>query len=147
MKLNFLFHLFGGGYYLPQENRSLKTTVVRFYFQLMTFGKARVFYVRDEKGNLMHTSYLVPKCFKFPFMKKNDYEIGPCYTYNDYRGKGIYPEVIRYITQNVGNSETIFYMVVDSENTPSIRGVLKAGFVHCGSIRKSRIFKRYYREK
>ena len=120
--------------------------VARFCFQWMTFGKARIFYVEDENGNLIHTSYVIPKCFKFPFLKKADYEIGPCHTYSEYRGKGIYPMVLRYITSHVGEQDSTFYMIVDSTNISSIRGVLKAGFVQCGTVRKSRIFKRYFRE-
>lgn len=137
----------GGRYYLAGEKRNLKTTLVRFYFQLMSFGKAKILYVQDDAGELVHTSYIVPRCYKFSFLKMSDYEIGPCYTYPKYRGKGIYPSMLSFICKNIGNTQTTFYMIVDSENLASVRGIEKAGFELCGTVRRTRVLKRYLREK
>lgn len=130
--------------YLKGEEKAFKKTFVRIYFQLMTLGKARLVYAVNETGEAIHTSYVVPKCFKFSFMNKNDYIIGPCYTNPDYRGLGIYPNVLRYITSKTGNCNTIFYMSVDESNLPSIKGIEKAGFDLVGKINKTRVLKRYY---
>lgn len=136
-----------GGYYLEGEKRSLKTTIVRILFQLMSFGKAKILYMKDDVGELIHTSYIVPRCYKFSFMERNDYEIGPCYTYPKYRGKGIYSSMLLYVCEKLGNAQTTFYMIVDSENLASVRGIEKAGFEFCGTVRISRVLKRYLREK
>lgn len=133
-----------GRLYLPGEEKNIKKTLVRIYFQLMTLGKARLFYVGG--GKIMHSSYVVPHCFKFSFLKKSDFEIGPCYTAPEYRGRGIYPEVLRYIVNTEGSYETNFYMVVNSENKSSIRGIEKAGFKKCGKIVRKDKWKRYYVE-
>ena len=78
---------------IPGENKSVKLIASRIIFQILTLGKVKVFYVSDGKS-LLHTSCVVPKCIKFPFMKKDDYEIGLCFTYPKYRGRGIYPSVL-----------------------------------------------------
>ncbi|HJD23228.1 MAG TPA: hypothetical protein H9694_03680 [Firmicutes bacterium] len=118
-----------------------------YFFQTISFGKARIYYVRNDAGELMHTSYVVPRCFKFPFLGRGDYEIGPCYTYPLHRGKGLYPATLRFICENLGGEGTTFYIIVRNENTPSIRGIEKAGFEYCGDIRESGIFKRYLRKQ
>lgn len=124
------------------EQKSVKTSLVRLLFQLSTKGKAKIYYVAD-KNDLQHTSYVVPKCSKFPFLGENDYEIGPCFTYPAHRGKGIYPNVLRYICDFVGNSDTTFYMIVDEKNTASIKGIEKAGFKRCSVVEVSKFTKRY----
>lgn len=123
------------------ENLNLKTICVRFLFQLMTLGKTKIYYVR-VRGELVHTSYVVPACVKFPFMDKQSLEIGPCYTYPEFRGKGIYPRVLIEICKKHMDASAI-YMIVDETNLSSIRGIEKAGFVKCGAVYRSRFTKRY----
>jgi len=79
-------------------------------------------------------------------MGKWDYEIGPCFTYPKFRGKGVYPQMLKYISSNVGAENSIFYMIVDETNLPSIKGIEKAGFQKCGTIKVSRFLKRYQLE-
>ena len=61
---------------------------------IMILGKSYIYYSKDNTGKVVHTSYVIPKCIKFPFLSDNDYEIGPCMTIPEYRRKGIYPEVL-----------------------------------------------------
>jgi RimJ/RimL family protein N-acetyltransferase len=128
------------------EEKSLKLIVVRLVFMLITLGKAKMYCLR-ENDELIHTSYVIPKCCKFPFLGEDDYEIGPCMTYTPFRGKGYYSMMLRYICENVGTQQTNFYMIVDESNLASIRGIEKAGFERCGNIRVTKIMKRYLIEK
>ena len=130
--------------FLTGEAKTIKTALVRLYFQIMTYGKAKLICAINDCGEVMHTSYLVPRCFKFCFLDKNDFEVGPCYTNPNFRGKGIYPAVLDYICSNYGNKKTMFYMIVDDNNVSSIRGIEKAGFRICGRVKKSYLFKRYH---
>lgn len=130
--------------YKKSEKKSFKVTIVRLWFQLMSFGKGRIYYVEDEQGQVVHTSYVMPKCFKFPYLLENEYTIGPCSTISKCRGQGIYPKVLRYIVSNYGDDNTKYYMVVDSMNSPSIRGIEKAGFERIGGMQTRGAFKRYY---
>lgn len=128
--------------FLKSEKIGIKTACIRLLFQVMTFGKAQIYYV--QSGNdIIHTSYVIPACAKFPFMDRDDLEIGPCYTYPAFRGKGIYPKVLSEICRRRGNDTSSFYMIVDETNLPSIKGIEKAGFVRCGSVQKSKISKSY----
>lgn len=135
-----------GGLMLSGEMRSIKQLFARLFFQTITVGKARVFYVSDG-DSLMHTSYVIPNCIKFPFMKKDDLEIGPCYTYPEYRGRGLYPAVLRAICNYYKDGNVHYYMIVDSENTASIKGIEKAGFEKCGTVRVTKYTKRYKLER
>jgi len=129
------------GLFLKGEKTGLKTALIRLYFQTITFGKAKIYYV--QKGeNLVHT-YVIPACFKFPFMGKHDLEIGPCYTYSSFRGQGIYPKVLTEICRRQCKDTSLFYMIVDETNIPSIKGIERAGFTRCGSVYKSKYMKRY----
>lgn len=133
-----------GKIYFKGETKSIKVTIIRIWFQIMTFGKAKLVCAVNKTGNIMHTSYVIPKCFKFPFLNKNEYEIGPCNTIAEFRGQGVYPKVLNYITNTVGTESTKFYMIVDSGNLSSVRGIEKAKFEKIGEIEKRGIFKRYF---
>lgn len=135
-----------GGFVLPGEKRNFKLLATRLIFQLITFGKAKIYYVKQNE-ELVHTSYVIPKCFKFPFLKKYDYEIGPCFTYPKYRGRGIYPRVIEFISCNIGTDKSGFYMIVDANNVSSVRGIEKAGFKKVGKIKISKVMKKYQIDK
>lgn len=131
-----------GGVILPGESKSIKLIGKRLLFQVMTLGKAKMYYIFNGR-NLVHTSYVVSKCRKFPFMGKDDYEIGPCFTDPQYRGQGIYPSVLCWICNSIGNDNTAFYMIVDESNTSSIRGIEKAGFKKCGIVKIAGFTRRY----
>lgn len=91
----------------------------------------------------MHASYLLGKSFKFPFLGQDDYEIGPCVTRVDCRGRGLYPDVLRFICHNVGGPKSKFYMLVAPSNTASIRGIEKAGFSQVGYVKRSKYLRRW----
>lgn len=135
-----------GGMLLPGETGNIKLLGTRLLFQIMTLGRAKIFYISNSE-DLVHTSYVVPRCFKFAFMGRDDYEIGPCMTYPQYRGKGIYPSALRWICKEVGNGRSTFYMIVDEKNTASIRGMEKAGFKKYGIVKVTKFTKRYVLEQ
>ena len=72
---------------LKGEKKSIKILAVRIMFWILTFGKAKLYCFRKD-GELVHTSYVIPKCHKFPFLSKDEFEIGPCMTYPKFRSKG-----------------------------------------------------------
>ena len=109
------------------QKLSAKILLNNIYWYIITRGKYRVWCVYDE-AKIIHTSYVVPKCGKFSFLDKDDFEIGPCYTDTVYRGKGIYPAILFSISLNVAKNDGNIYMIVDSDNKSTIRGIEKAGF-------------------
>ena len=130
-----LFKLF-----IECENVSVLQMLSRAYFWLITFGRYHIWFLLD--GNkVIHSSYVVPKCYKFPFLTKKDYEIGPCITNKNYRNRGIYSFVLHRISIYYQYEGADFYMVVRSDNIPSIKGIEKAGFVRQGTVIKTKLLK------
>lgn len=134
---------FKNGFRIKSEELGTKNLMVRLMFYIITAGKAKIFYIDNDNGEIMHTSYVIPRCVKFPFMGKNDYQIGPCHTPQKYRGQGLYPRTVRYICSCLNEKEPTFYMIVHDSNKASIRGIEKAGFEKCGELYQSKILKRY----
>ncbi|HET6429693.1 MAG TPA: GNAT family N-acetyltransferase [Phycisphaerae bacterium] len=59
--------------------------------------------------------------------------IGPCFTDPDYRGRGIYPRILRHIvTELGGRGYGPFYVHTSPANAASLRGIEKAGFLRLG---------------
>ena len=132
-----------GRLFMPAEEKSAKATAARFLFWLMTWGKAKIYYIAGNDGEIQHTSYVLPKCAKFPFMEKGSFEIGPCQTAEKFRGQGLYGKVLSYITSEETYKNARFYMIVEEQNKPSVRGIEKAGFVKSGTIKRTKYLKRY----
>lgn len=129
--------------YIYGERKSWITTIVRAHFMIIARGRMSIFYVKSQDNRILHTSYLIPRCYKFPFMKKNDFEIGPCNTDMSARRKGFYFQTLYTITTDKRLCGSDFYMLVNDQNIPSIKGIEKAGFVKVGYAKKTRILKRY----
>lgn len=131
---------------LQKEKTNFKLLITRLYFWAITLGKYKIYYLcHDEE--VVHQSYLVPKCFKFPFLQKGDYEIGPCVTKAQYRRKGSYCFMLNHITTVEDYSKSNFYMLVNNENEASIKGIEKAGFKRKGVVIKTKFCKNYKLEK
>lgn len=122
------------------ENISIKTVLLRLYFRVISKGTAFIYYIVEE-DRILHYSYVIGKCFKFPFLKKGDCVIGPCFTEEKSRGKGLYPKTLSTIVYN--NDFNNYYMIVHKNNLSSIRGICKAGFDMVNDIEKTKILKIY----
>lgn len=129
-------------------NRS-KLITVELLWAICSAFTYRLYYVEID-GQIVHTSYVIRKSFKFPFLKKNDYQIGPCFTAENARGKGIYPFTISQILRNESPdllAEGNAYMVIRDANISSIKGVTTAGFYKCANLKKTKVLRRYLIEK
>ena len=105
--------------------------------------KYQIYYL-EKNGEIIHTSYVSLKSFKFPFMKKGDYHIGPCHTSDSERGKGLYPMVLKSICKEKSTGDNHIYMIVEDSNKSSHYGVLKAGFERKCRLQKTKYLKKYY---
>ena len=135
-----LFRLF-----LPKETRSWETALLRISLGLLTCWKTRIFYIESEEGKILHTSYVIPRCLKFPFMERGSYEIGPCQTIPEARRKGLYVRVLNHITTDPRYQKAAFYMIVRRNNRSSIGGIDKAGFQWEGVVEKTSFLRVYHR--
>jgi RimJ/RimL family protein N-acetyltransferase len=97
--------------------------------------QVRVFYNRDygvliirENGQLVHRSCVFPGYLRFPFMAKNDLQIGDTWTDPAHRGLGLATFALLEIVRILARPGRRFWYLVDDANVPSIRAIEKAGF-------------------
>ncbi len=108
------------------KKHSAKIWIYIFWF-IFTKGQYKIIYVKKD-DKLIHYSHTLPKFFKFPFMGSEDLEVGPSWTDEKYRGKGIFPAVIGYTVQLFKKEKCTFYILVHKDNSSSQKAVLKSGF-------------------
>ncbi len=100
--------------------------IIYLFWFLFTKGQYRIIYVKKD-NTIIHYTHILPKFFKFPFMNSKDLEIGPSWTDELYRGKGIFPAVMIYAIQYFKEKERTFYAFAHVDNEPSQKAILKAG--------------------
>ena len=115
--------------------RSFKAYFNRIWFWLITGGDFTVYYtISEREGVITHASCVLGKCFKLPFMAKTDYYIGKCSTRREYRGQGIYPSVLHFISSDLRGVK--LWLLIRPTNEASIHGAEKAGFLRAGMVYK-----------
>lgn len=117
-------------------------------WRVVSFGRLVIYYI-ERNGHLAHTSFCTPKSFKFPFMKKNDYHIGPCFTDEQFRGQALYAKVLKGIVGDIRKNPSAgeIYMIIDRDNHSSREGVKKAGFREAAILSRKGRLKKYYVEQ
>lgn len=84
-------------------------------------------------GRLVHRSGLFPRYARFPFMRREDLQVGDVWTDPEHRNRGLASFALRrLVDQKVRNGRRIWY-VVEAENAASIRTVERCGFVLVGT--------------
>lgn len=72
-------------------------------------------------------------------LQSGEMEITHCQTASNHRGKGIYPAMIRHLTQQAQKAGIRrLFMVTDPLNTASQRGIIKGGLKPCGTVLRIR---------
>lgn len=87
------------------------------------------FFIVDN-GRIIHQSFLFKKLFLLRIINKKGPAIGECSTIPEYKGKSIYPFVINHIAHEelVNHRHKEIFIIVNSDNISSIKGIEKAGF-------------------
>ena len=109
-------------------------------------NKSKYFIEVDSK--IIHESTLFKKINILKVINKAGPAIGECFTIPEFKGKSIYPFVINYIAKNelFENKVNEVFIIVDSDNISSIKGIEKAGFTLKSSV-KARRFLWFYFQK
>jgi len=94
----------------------------------------------EDKGQVIHKSFLFKKLFLLKTINEIGPAIGDCSTLEAYKGKSIYPYVINFIAKQElqHNPQKEVFIVVNSNNESSIRGIEKAGFKKHTKIKAKR---------
>lgn len=87
-------------------------------------GKVAYYYVIDNK--LAHVSWVFKRNLLANQLDFKDYQvIGDCVTYEEFRGRGLYGQMVAQIISH--NRGVNFILFIDPDNRPSIRGIEKIG--------------------
>jgi RimJ/RimL family protein N-acetyltransferase len=84
------------------------------------------------QGELVHRSCAFPPYFRFPFMARNDIQIGDTWTAEAHRGKGLAVEAMNLIATTLAQPGRTFWYLCDEDNPASARVAVKAGFSLAG---------------
>ncbi len=87
---------------------------------------------------VVHYSLASYKCFKFPFMEKRDIHIGPIWTSQEFRSRGLATSAIIRILKHFAMDNCRYWSLVDEDNVPSTRVFENLGFVSCGSVKSKK---------
>jgi hypothetical protein len=74
-------------------------------------------------------------------MGKQDIQIGPCWTHEQYRGQGLYPYILTKIVNKFtkGGKRNV-WIICKKDNIRSIKGILKSKFYIVGSGERTKYF-------
>lgn len=100
-------------------------------------------YYIEENDKIIHNSYLFKSLNVLRLINKKGPAIGDCYTDDLHRGKSIYPFVINNIANEIITKLEFpeIFILVNSNNISSIRGIEKAGFIlHSKIVAKRFLF-------
>lgn len=92
----------------------------------------------------IHKSFLFKKLNILKLIDRKGPTIGDCVTIPVYKGKSIYPFVINHIAKEVLKEDNEVFIIVNSDNVSSIRGIEKAGFKLHTKIKAKRFLLFYY---
>lgn len=115
--------------------------LLHFLWYLCCRRGYKIYYVLHQ-GRVIHWSHVLTKYFRLAFMAAEDGEIGPCWTSPDFRGRGIFPAVLREIVAREPIAGR-WFVFARSDNHASKRAIEKAGFQHAGVGRKHGVLRVY----
>lgn len=120
-----------------------------FDIQTEMLPKGKKKYFITENGVSVHNSLLFNKLNILKLIQKKGPAIGDCFTNPDFRGKSIYPFVISHISNEtlIENKIKEVFIIVNSDNRSSIRGIEKAGFEKVASIKARRWLLFYFKKE
>ena len=111
-----------------------KGRIANFYWWLIC-KKTFLCEIYDaETKELMHYTYAMKRSYKFPFMTKNDYMMGPSVTLEKFRGRGLLGNGLAYVQNGILalEEDANFIALIREENISSRKGVEKSGMVNTG---------------
>lgn len=113
-----------------------------FFHYLKIFKNSNYHTIFLFKGDeLVGSLLVVPKYFKWPFMKDNDIQITYLKIKNRYRGLGYGEELMNFTLEFLKNLDYgVLWYVTDSNNLPSQKLASKLGFEFFGKGKRSLFF-------
>jgi len=114
-------------------------SLLYLFWYIFSLGRYRVFYIIDDKTKaIAHYSIVIPKIFKYSFMKKNDWQIVHGFTFSVYRRHQLCQFALSKILSELKG--TNIWVGARDNNIASTNGIEKAGFKKTANVSKTRIF-------
>lgn len=106
-------------------------------------------YFIQIEDKIIHQSTLFKSIFLLQLIQKKGPAIGECFTKEEFKGKSIYPFVVNFIAREeiLKNNQTEVFIIVNRDNSSSIRGIEKAGFRIHTKIKANRFLFFHYHVK
>ncbi len=106
------------------------------------------YYIEDNQ-KMIHQSFLYDTLNILKLIGKKGPAIGNCITLPSHRGKSIYPFVINKIANEILLAQKYkeVFVLVNSSNTNSIKGIEKAGFKLHSQVKATRLLLHYFNLK
>ena len=121
-----------------------KSNWIYLFWYFITLGSYKILYIKHkESSEIAHFSNIMPKFFKYHFMKNYDLQIAHCFTYKKYRGNKLYSFALSEIN-NRFRDRTIWIGSHDS-NIASIQIIEKLGFKKIFDVEKRTVLGIYYK--
>ena len=84
--------------------------------------------IEEDDGTLLHVSCIFPRFFRFPFMAKNDLQIGATFTVVGARGRGLAKLALIEAVRQLASPGRAFWYLAEEVNQASCRVADQAGF-------------------
>lgn len=89
-------------------------------------------YAIHSGNRLLHRVLVTPRWYRFPFMARDDLQLGDLWTAPDHRGRGLARLAARAIHADFAQTCDKFWYLVPADNVPSIRLVERMGYDFVG---------------
>ncbi|HUE79347.1 MAG TPA: GNAT family N-acetyltransferase [Sphingomicrobium sp.] len=90
-----------------------------------------------DGGGMVHRLIVTPRWRRFPFMGRDDLQLGDLWTRPDVRGKGFARAAVATAHRLFGGQARCFWYVVQADNAPSIRLIETFGYTLVGRGRRT----------
>lgn len=118
---------------------TMRVWIWRLLALLGIFDSRAKIYMVFRGGKLAHYSIALSKYFSFPFMTRYDIHIGPCWTREEDRGKGLLRWTIESIIKDCQKEGSRAWYITRIENEASKAAIEKIGFERIGGgVKKKR---------
>ena len=104
------------------------------YLRIFSNNSYTLFLIYRD-GKLVHRALVTPKYFRFPFMGKDDLQVGDIWTDPSYRRKGLSTFSILQIVKKYKGERKLWYLV-EKSNLASVKLIEKLDFIYKNNGRK-----------
>jgi ubiquinone/menaquinone biosynthesis C-methylase UbiE/GNAT superfamily N-acetyltransferase len=116
----------------PSLNKRFLLWSIMHFLHLFSTKDYSIVYIK-RNSRIVHRSCVIPRYFRWRFMSRNDLQVTSTWTHPDFRGKGLAPIALEFITKKYYQPSRKIWYITRNANIPSIKVCLKVGFKFIGS--------------